>query len=182
MYNNLMSHTQLIRGLALTALLIPTMAGAYTSPEEVLSSDQNIGFYNPPPKPRDAEAIQARQQAEANARRDAEQQKLLAEGASSEAPVEDDSLHGAAASSAAPVVVQSGLTTEEQRILDRVKAQQAEADIQTRVNAVLASQQSLHSGAPLSDTGPGSILIGFLLAGAGIWTLWKAKRLEMRSR
>lgn len=186
MYNTLMSHTHFLRGLALATLLIPSLAFAdYLTPEQVLNSDQNAGFFDPPPSPRDAQAVQARQQASVASRRAAEQSSYFAQfsSASAASSVDDSGLHGAAPTSEPSAVSgqDSSLSLQDQRILERVKQQQAQAALDAEVAArmqVLASQQSLHSGAPLSSSGPGTILSAFLLAGAGLWTVWKAKKME----
>ncbi|UPA22685.1 hypothetical protein K8942_00525 [Candidatus Peribacteria bacterium] len=172
-----MTSTHILRSLLLTTLLVPSMAIAYTTPEEALSNEDNLQYFTPPPRSRDTEAIQEAQQASAAARRQREQEALFGKSSSSSAA------SIAAALSSAPAGTttepESSLTLEEQRILERVRGQQMDADIEERVR-VLISQQGLHSGAPLSDTGPGTILAGFVLAGAGLWTVWKAKRLEAK--
>ena len=61
----------------------------------------------------------------------------------------------------------------------RRQERQAWLDLDPRA---VPSQQSLHGGAPLSDTGPGTLISAFVLAGAGLWTIWKAKKMEGRSR
>lgn len=170
----MMSSTQILRALTLTTLLIPGVAFAYLSPEEVLSSDQNAGFYDPPPSPREAEAAQAAQQSSDAERRRLEQEALFQKSSMSSAG-SDDALHGAA-----PETDPASLSTTDQRILERVKAQQMQAEIEARAQ-VLASQQSLHGGAPLANSGPASIVIAFVMAGAGIWTIWKARRMEKQN-
>lgn len=174
MYNTMMTHTHILRAIGLTALLVPTMAGAYMTPEEVLMNQDNLQYFTPPPSPRNTEAIQAAQQASAAARREREQEALFGVSSSSAASIAPTTSSAPAATTNEPV---STLTTEEQRILERVRTQQLNAEIDERVR-VLVSQQGLHSGAPLSDTGPETILVGFVLAGAGLWTVWKAKRME----
>lgn len=177
MYNTLMTYTHFLRRTLLLALLVPSMAAAYTSPEDVLNSDENWQYFTPPPRSRDAEAIQEAQQASAAARREREQAALFMKSSSSSSSAASDDPVAAPVSSASGQ--QSSFTTEEQRILERVRTQQLNAEIDERVR-VLVSQQGLHSGAPLSDTGPGTILAGFVLAGAGLWTIWKARRLEAK--
>lgn len=177
-----MTYTHILRGLLLTVLVVPMTTLAYTSPEEVLNSDENAGFYNPPPSPRHTQEIQAQQQASVAAWRAAEQQALFEKSSASSAPASDDidPLHGAAPSESTYGQT-SGLSATDQRILERVKAQQAQAEMDAAVEArvrVLTSQQGLHSGAPLTDSGPGTVISAFVLAGAGLWTIWKAKRLE----
>ncbi len=171
----MMSSPHILRAALLGTLLIPGAALAYLSPEEVLSSDQNAGIYfDRPPTPRQAQAAQAAQQSSDAARRKAEQDALMMTSSASSSSV-DDTLH-----SAAPVDGSTtSLSATDQRILERVKADQMRAEIEARAQ-VLASQQSLHGGAPLANSGPASTTIAFLLAGAGIWTIWKARRMEVK--
>ncbi len=181
-----MTHTRLLQSLLLVTLFIPTVALAYTSPEEVLSGGDNARFFDPPPSPREAESVQAAQQAEVAARREREQallfEKVVTSSASSESSSEADPLHGAAPVNGGNTNSDSSsLSAEEQRILERVRAQQMDADIDARVQMLIA-QQGLHSGAPLSHTGPETTIAGFVLAGAGLWTIWKAKRMERSAR
>lgn len=178
-----MTYTHIVRGLLLTTLLVPMATFAYTSPEEVLNSDENAGFYNPPPSPRHTQEIQAQQQASVAAWRAAQQQALFEKSSASSAAASEDTdpfFHGAAPTE--PTYGQtSGISATDQRILERVKAQQQQAEMDAAIEArvrVLTSQQGLHSGAPLADSGPGTIISAFVLAGAGLWTIWKAKRLE----
>lgn len=182
MYNILMTHTRLLRRAALATLLIPTIAFAYTSPEEVLSGGENARFFNPPPSPRETESVQAAQQAAVAARREEEQARLLQKVSSSSSSSTDSVADDDPLRPSTPVSGQNAsLRPEELRILERVRAQQMDADMDARVQMLIA-QQGLHSGAPLSHTGPETTIAGFVLAGAGLWTIWKAKRMEARSK
>lgn len=178
LYNNMMTRTKILHSALLLSLLVPTVAMAYTSPEEILGSEENARFFDPPPSPREAESVQAAQQASVAARREQEQAALFPKKSSSSSSSSEETLHDAA-----PVMSgqQSSLSLEDQRILERVHAEQQDAEIDARVQMLIA-QQGLHSGAPLTSSGPETTIAAFVLAGAGLWTIWKAKRLEARSR
>jgi|CXWL01.1.fsa_nt_gi hypothetical protein len=196
MYNTLMTHTHTIRLLALGALFCPVAAMAvYTSPEEVLSSSENFRYFNPPPNPRDLQAIQLYQQAQIAAHRAEVQAALPKEGEfaeSSEANTEPDPTP---AHEAAPAIDQNALlqmlinqlapkqeevapeSTIDDRILDRLRQQQLLADYNAEA-ARLAGLQPLHSGAPLTESGPGTIAALVVLSGAAYWTFRKARKME----
>lgn len=179
----MMTRTHILNGLALVLMLsAPVTASAYMTPEEVLTSDENSRFFEPPPSQRETDAIAEQQASSAAARRAAEQAALF--GSSSSATAEDDSLHGAAPEIDDETTMDdssdtSGLSAADQRILERVKDRQLELMIQEQAQ-ILASQQSLHGGAPLADTGTGTILVVVTLGIAGAWTLWKARKMETK--
>jgi len=172
-----MTKTYIIRGLCLLTLVLPTTALAYLSPEEVLTSDQNQQYFDPPPSARETQQVQAQQQSSDAALRAQQQAGLLGSSSSMTAQSSSEDLHGAAPAQTTDGGGQTSSMTEQdivnQRILERVKADQLAAQAQ-----VLASQQSLHSGAPLASSGPGTDVPLALLAGAGAWTMWKAWRME----
>lgn len=69
----------------------------------------------------------------------------------------------------------SSLTTEElreQRLLERIRQQQLDAQ---RSWAAMGGQETLHSGAPLSETGPATVLLVLAVAGA-IGETWRRVR------
>lgn len=174
-----MTKTHILRSLCLLALIVPTTTLAYMSPEEVLTSDQNQMYFDPPPSPRQTQQTQAQQQSSDAALR-AQQQAALFSSSSSAAAMQSSSedLHGAAPGTtdqASSTPSQQDLI--DQRILERIKANQLAAQAQADAQ-VLASQQSLHGGAPLASSGPGTDLALLLLAAAGVWTFWKAEKME----
>jgi hypothetical protein len=74
----------------------------------------------------------------------------------------------------------SSFSNTDQRILDRVKQQQMDTEIQLQAAQIVASQQSLHSGAPLTSSGPGTYIAALILGLAGVVTIWQAKRMERK--
>lgn len=192
LYNTMMSYKHILHSLALALLVMPTGALAYMTPEEVLTSDENARFFDPPPNQRNTRAIADAQASSAAARRAAEQEALFGNSSSAAA---DEELHGAAPDESDDELLQqlldqlseqgaaddtSALSAADQRILDRVRDRQLELQIEQQAQ-VLASQQSLHGGAPLSDTGMGTTIAIATLAGAGFWTLWRARKMEKQS-
>ncbi|HVW66449.1 MAG TPA: hypothetical protein VHA78_01825 [Candidatus Peribacteraceae bacterium] len=186
-----MTKTHILSGLCLLTIVLPSTALAYLSPEEVLTSPQNQMYFDPPPSPRDTAAVQAQQQSSDAALR-AEQQAALVSSSSSSAVAQSSSedLHGAAPDQNSQLqqlidalnAQNSGSNQSEQdlvnqRILARIKANQLAAQSQIDAQAI-ASQQSLHSGAPLAQSGPGLDLVLGVLAIAGVWTFWRARRME----
>lgn len=140
--------------LSLTAFLILAVphAHAYVTPEQMFSDDQI--FVEPPPNARNAKAARAAQ----DAQHDAQQSSAVAEpDEENDVPATIDTiddLHGAAEDEQ----TEPTLTADErrdQRILDRI-------DNNTVLHA--AGSETLHSGAPLADTGMGTIIA--MLAGA----------------
>ncbi len=186
MYNTLMSSKHFIRLGLVAALLIPSIAVAYTSPEETLTDDNNAAFFFSPPPHGGAAALDrvAEQQASAAARRAEEQAKLFVKKTSSSAS-SASSMHAAAVEEVSSD--DATLTTDEtdtstiptdeelrdQRILERVKARQIAEEA-----GGSQSDAALHSGAPLIPSGPATdVSIALLLAVAG-WTMYRARQSE----
>ncbi len=185
MYNNPMTHTNTLRCLTLLALVMPTMTLAYTSPEEVLSSGNNAQYFNPPPTARDALATQQAQQSSDAAVRNAAQAAILPSSAVSSTPT--DAAHGAAPTDQSALLQQlmnalgqkSSVSTADQRALDRIHQQQYDAQVQADAMMIVAQNGGmLHSGAPLSQSGPGTVVSLLVLMLAGVWTFWKARKME----
>jgi len=92
---------------------------------------------------------------------------------------DDDDLHGAAGEEEEDNT--SALTTEElreQRLLERIRQQQLDAQRAAQygwMTAGLGAGETLHSGAPLSETGPATVLIVLAIAGA-IGETWRRVR------
>ncbi len=204
MYNTMMTKKYILRTLALSSLLIPSIAIAYVSPEEALISDDNqfidaSGF----PLRRETAQRVADQQASAAAWRNGVQDSLAARNAQGV----PESLHGAAAETAEDQLQQlinalnkaklgtdtsaesssaasSEMTAEDirnKKILDRVAKQQRDAEIiaeAERLNALRGSTEVLHSGAPLTDTGPATWIVLIVIAAAAMWILRTARDME----
>jgi hypothetical protein len=198
MYNTLMTKRHLIRGLCLTVLLIPTTVLAFQEPEQVLMDQNNQVYWNPPPSARDTQSTQAAQASSDAALRASEQAAAFS---SSSAPTMESSssLHGAAGSQPSNDQMQqlinalqklegssastgsdgnaaAALDPVTQRLLLRIKENQMRGQLDAQ-SQVLASQQSLHGGAPLAGSGPGTTLSLLVVAIAGVWTVWKARRM-----
>lgn len=192
LYNTLMTSTHTIRILALSTLFIPSIALAYTTPEEVLNGGGFPPLYTMNPGMTNDERVAA-QQASAAAWRDSEQQKNY------------DAQHPAAPAAPAPAADQSsskgeldkmlevlqalkevnggatqtGPLSDEQLRAQRTLARVQQNQLQAQLNAqILASQETLHSGAPLADSGPATWIAFVLMAGAAFWILRSAKKLE----
>lgn len=194
MYNTMMSRITLQLALSL-ALMLPMQAHAYLSPEDVLYDDSGI-YVAPPPNARSAADVQRAQQERSAARRQAEWEALFADQEDEEEPV-----HAAAPEEPAEEDEQTQLeailqklseleeaensdeSRREERILERIEEEQLRQRYGlSNGGQVLGGNEVLHSGAPLSDTGPGLILSLVTLLGASAWTLWKARKLEARAR
>ena len=176
MYNTMMTKTHTLRSLCLIALIVPGTVLAYMSPEEVLTSDQNQMYWNPPPSARQTELMLEQQQSNDAALRAAAQRSSSSSVMTSSSV---DNLHGAAPDQAVTLSSESSSLTEQdlidQRILERLKQNRIDAQLQ-----MLQSQESLHSGAQLAPSGPGTTLSLLVLAVAGLWTIWRARRMEKK--
>jgi len=186
-----MTRKQILIG-ACTAFLLPQVALAYLSPEQVLL---NKDMYLPP-EPRDSQNRKDLQTQETAARRDREQEAaftLQHPSSSSESSSSDDGLHGAApgwpagfvavpiqiGGSTIPMMQMMGATTTQSSLdvnanLELLRTMR----LVSRVNqnqGVLESPESLHgSGKPLSSSGPGAILSAVTMVGSVFWTLRRA--------
>ncbi len=173
-------------GILTSIMVLPTAAHAYITPEELLYEDDfSLRFLDEPPSRREIQAAAARQAAESAARREAEQESAFggsSSSASSITPVidpADDDLHGAA-----PVepTGDSTLTPEElrdQRALERIRDNAAQESYEAQLRA-LGMDETLHSGAPLSDTGPATWIVSFVVIAAMALTFKKVRSLEKR--
>lgn len=167
-----MMHTKLIHAAIALGLLLPGVANAYVSPEEVF-------FYSQPPSPREVNSRILEQQAKSAERRQAELDKYYGtdeEDTSTETDPEDDATHGSAGdledviNSIDDKLDDLQKTDDEKRLdrlLDRLDRMQDNANTTGEV---------LHSGAPLADTGMGTIIGGIVLMVAAVWTMWHAMR------
>lgn len=160
-------------GILISTLLLPAAAHAYVTPEELLDAGElSTRFFDPPPSKRDLEAIVEQQNQAAAERRQAELEAAMRESGAlqdTQDPMTEEDLHGAAPDEPTisdPMSDTSGLSLEDQRLLERIKERQ-EADARAAAYQDLFSgDEALHSGAPLADTGPAAILMGIAVAGA----------------
>ena len=186
----MMSRITLRLALSLV-LLAPMQVHAYLEPEDVLYDDSNI-YVSPPPNARSAADAQRAQQERSAARRAAEWEELFAEEESAEEPV-----HAAAPEEPTDEADQSELeaileklnelenaeetdaSRREQRILERIEEEQLRRKYGLSGDGeVLGGNETLHSGAPLSDTGPATVVALLALVAACAWTMWKVKQAE----
>ncbi len=190
----------MIRHLLLTGLLLagtasPLTAEAYLEPEDVLDDESlTTRFFAPPPSNRETADQVRKQQEESAARRAAEQEALKPkpeqpdeEELHGAAPEEEDQadlealikalqeLQGASSSSAA-----TGNDAVNQRLLERVQARQAAEQRAALLQQLLGNDQTMHSGAPLSDTGPAAVLTVLAMAGA-VGETWRRVRKAQRA-
>lgn len=185
----MMSRLLIALGIMLSSSLSPVIAYAYVTPEEALD-DENFttNFFTPPPTPRSAKEIAAEQQ-ERSAQRRAAEQAALNPPSSPASSVDDEETHSAAPDEESDDDIQKlidalnelqndeampdddeNLTAEELRLLQRIREQQVSGNLSAGNR-----DEVLHSGAPLSDTGPATILITLAIAGA-IGETWRRVR------
>lgn len=182
--------------LCATVAAIPLTAEAYISPEEVLDDESlTTQFFLPPPSKRDTSDIQKRQQELSAMRREAElalvkpqtqtEAEVVANNPEPEAAGSDidkliqliQLLQDEGGHSAAPDQedADSGLSTTDERLLERIHARQEAASRQAMIQALLGDEETLHSGAPLSDTGPMSY-VAVALMGLAVCETWRRVR------
>ncbi len=182
--------------LLATIVAIPLTADAYMSPEDVMD-DENLTtqFFAPPPSRRTVQDVLRRQQELSAMRREAElalvkpQPKAEAnvaandpEPASSGSDIDkliqliqllqDEDSHSAAPAEENP---DSGLSVTDERLLERIRARQEAASRAAMIQALLGDDAVLHSGAPLSDTGPMSF-VAVALMGLAVCETWRRVR------
>lgn len=165
----MMMHTRLLSGLLLSLAFVPSTALAYVSPEEVISQDSNNTRFVPPPPLNTSDAVDAQQKKSAD-RRAAEQAKIIGNGLSQdETATEEETTHEAApamdgdlneflqklnakldAEEAEKAANEEARKNQDARILERLRANQ---ELSGDSTVYVPSQESLHSGAPLADTG-----------------------------
>ena len=176
--------------LLLLSLLTPS-AYAYVLPEDVLLQNNAGTEFMAPPTKREMQSVQTQQQLRSAERRKAEQDALFPKKETTEPT------HGAAPAAApAPTEFQMLLEVLSQQLNRQSSAPQTEtpdADktfeelrkerlLQRIEAAEMAVQEetpdTLHSGAPLADTGPGTVLSLVVLLGIGAWTVYRARKSE----
>ncbi len=186
--------------IVLTLALLPTVAAAYVTPEELLiEGTLSTRFYDPPPSTRETEDIVAEQNASASAVRASAQASIWGNGLpSSSSSAMSETVHSAAPESALDALLQmilnqqqgnaqssssSSLTVQQridERILDRIHEQQEQAELQALYEqyGILTGDATLHSGAPLSDTGPATAIALIAIAAAVTFTIVRAMWME----
>lgn len=178
----------LLTGLLLAGTVSPLTAEAYLEPEDVLDDESlTTRFFAPPPPDRELADQVRKQQEESAARRKAEQDALKPKPAEPEedmhgaAPDEEETdlealikaleeLQGASSSSSA-----SDDDAVNERLLERIQERQEASQRAALLEQLLGDDQTLHSGAPLSDTGPAAVLTVLAMAGA-VGETWRRVR------
>ncbi len=179
----------LLTGLLLAGTVSPLTAEAYLEPEDVLDDESlTTRFFAPPPSNRETADQVRKQQEESAARREAEQAALKEPAAE---PAEED-LHGAAPEEestdlealikalqelqgASSSSTAGGDDAVNQRLLERIQARQEADQRAALLQQLLGDDQTMHSGAPLSDTGPAAVLTVLAMAGA-VGETWRRVR------
>lgn len=171
MTRTLLTAATLALGLGMTA-----PAFAYTTPEEALEDGNfSVQYYEKPPTAREAAQRQQEQQERSAAQRAAQQEALFADD-------EEELMRAAAPDGMAQSDWEALLNAirnlddgstdaRDARLLERINAQQA-----AQLHA-LTTQETLHSGAPLSETGPATMAGVLLLLGTALLVIRKAKSL-----
>lgn len=182
--------------LLATVVAMPLTADAYMSPEDVMN-DENMTtqFFAPPPSRRTIQDVLRRQQELSALRREAElalvkpqpaaEAEVVAtepEPASSGNDIDKliqliQLLQNEDGHSAAPDEegTDSGLSITDERLLERIHARQEAASRQAMIQALLGEDTTMHSGAPLSDTGPMSY-VAVALMGLAVCETWRRVR------
>lgn len=183
-------------GLLLSLVLMPLSAEAYITPEEALNQDTlSTRFLPPPPTLSEIPSVIEQQRLNSELRRQAALDAIKPHSSSS---ASSEDLHGAApaqdqtdldkmieliklvqsgqSSSGSPGNTGAGLDPVTQRLLIRVQAQQAQAERDALIQSLVGQDgQTLHSGAPLTSSGPATILIALAAVGA-IAETWRRVR------
>lgn len=184
--------------LLLTALQ-PLNAYAYLTPEDVMNEDDlSTRFLAPPPSRRSMQDVQQAQRERSALQREEGLEEAKRESGS--LPEEEENMHGAApeeseeqtdiqkliealermeAEEGGEDVAEedtSSLDPRDERLLERLKEQQEQERIRKQYAAYMAnSDGNMHSGAPLSDTGPATV-ITVLAVAAAIGETWRRVR------
>jgi len=164
LHTNFPSQRVLTALLFTAALLAPMTVAAYLLPEEVLMNEN----YYAPPTAREADLYQSAQMKESARRREAEWEAEYARQHPPEPEVvvvEEEDTH-AAAGETGTMDLELLRTI---RLLERVDARQD-------VLEDLWTLPTMHQGAPLSPTGPASVLAAMTMLSAMGWTLKSASK------
>jgi hypothetical protein len=190
-----------LAGLMTVLTLAPLSAAAYVTPDEALDDETyTTRFYEPPPSTREIDEQVEAQRLRSAERRDAEQDAIKPQPEPTEeelheaAPEEEEetdidklielikAIQGASSSSAssAPAVpfAEDPVT---QRLFLRLQAQKEAAARQDFIQNLLGGEgETLHSGAPLTETGPATVLVTLAVAGAIGETWRRARKAEVQ--
>lgn len=175
----------------------PLTAHAYLTPDDVLyEGDFSARFFEPPPSKRELESIVEQQQKVSADRRAAEQAALnqteepdeeMRPAAPDEEPAGDGEMSDLDAlldalerlqeiQNGAESPSESVRNAEEERLLRRIQMREAasdEASYQAWLNSI--GGETLRSGAPLSETGPATVLVTLAVA-AAVGETWRRVR------
>ncbi len=195
----MMSRIFLALGILLTSIASPLTAHAYVTPEEALDDEEfTTQFFEPPPSPRTTQDVVNDQQ-ERSAQRRAAEQAELNPSSSSSIPMDDGTHNAAPDEETDDDEIQklidalnelqgdegttdgedeSDVTAEELRLLQRIRSQEVSGNISARSD----TDEVLHSGAPLSDTGPATILLTLAVVGAISETLRRVFKADKLTR
>lgn len=174
----------------LSSAIMPLTAHAYLTPDQVLDDeDFSARFYEPPPSKREIDDVVREQQERSAERREAEwaaahpeEEDATHEAAPDEEMTDEDSdiedlikaleQYNSDQAAADEEVADDSVTLtagekRDMRLLERLRGRDA-AD-------VIAAQETLHSGAPLTPTGPTTVLVTLAVA-AAIGETWRRVR------
>ena len=190
MYNTMMTpKTYFLIGVTALALMHPLVAGAYVSPEDVLLQDSFMNNFTPPPSARTAAARTAEQDRLALQQRQAAQAAYFSSQHAAAAATSSSTAGQAGSASSTNADLQDVLNSLQQTI-DGLRGDQntEEAKRTARLlGRIQDNQQSLsgdatmHSGAPLTSSGPATIFTIALLGGAMLYTMRRAKGSEQQT-
>lgn len=186
-------------GTFLSLVLLPLGAQAYVTPDEGLNDDTlTTRFYAEPPTKRELQDIQTQQQLTSAERRAAELKAVMPQpeptpeemhNAAPEEPQSDlDKMieliqllqnNQTQNAPASPADARAALDPVSQRLLIRAQAQSAAAERAALIQSIVGTnEESLHSGAPLTESGPATVLTVLALAAAGAETWRRARKTE----
>lgn len=188
------------KGLLLSLMMLPVQSYAYVTPEEVLNdTTYTTRFYEAPPSIRTTQDRLLEQQRISAERREAALAAIKPQP-------EAENLHGAAPTEPAQTDIDkmielvkllqtsssatntspadaSAETTEDpvtERLLQRVEANKIAIDRQSFLQGLLGdNEETLHSGAPLAESGPATVIVTMLAMGAIVETLRRVKKKEV---
>lgn len=205
LYNTMMYRPLSTTGLLIAVFMLPLHALAYVTPEDALNDKTyTTRFYDPPPSIRGGVDRQTAQQVLSAERRDAELNKVKpkaeAEPLHSAAPAEStatdidkmielikllqsDAKTGTSVHTETPVQkedARAALDPVSQRLLLRAEAQHTTAERAALVQSLVGdtTNNTLHSGAPLADSGPATVFVTLAIVGAVGETLRRVRKKE----
>ncbi|MDO8649643.1 MAG: hypothetical protein Q7R81_07770 [Candidatus Peregrinibacteria bacterium] len=163
--------------LALVAIAVP-QAHAYMTPEQVLLQQEHM-YYFPTAEAKTAREIRAEQEEKRVAKHLQEQEELIAKSREEERvhaaalagePTEEEDEEIDDEPQLVPGAQTPGITLDAAalRLLSRIE----------RIREPNLPAETVHSGAPLTPTGPAVVIAIVALVCAGIWTVRRATKLE----